>query len=147
MRQRFLFRFGLLPILLFVCLLLFGCILPFHYEIYFGEEPVSSYDLDEWQSLVDEATKAHHQGDYLNGIELAERGLELAQQKFGKEHSVTAASMHNLALGYSDIGRFEEAEHLLLETLRLDTTLLGNEHPNTLNGMNSLALVYKSQGR
>jgi tetratricopeptide (TPR) repeat protein len=55
--------------------------------------------------------------------------------------------MSNLASGYKDAGRLEEAVPLLEETLRRQRAKLGADHPHTLISMNHLANGYNESGR
>ena len=53
--------------------------------------------------------------------------------------------MNNLANLYSDQGRYEEAEPLYVDALRLHKEKLGEEHPDTIISMNNLAVLYRKQ--
>jgi Flp pilus assembly protein TadD len=55
--------------------------------------------------------------------------------------------MNNLAGVLSGQGRYEQAEEMHRQALRLSETMLGKEHPLTLTGMNNLALVLRDQGK
>jgi hypothetical protein len=55
--------------------------------------------------------------------------------------------MANLASGYRDQGRWEEAEKLEVQVLEVRKEVLGPEHPGTLTSMNNLAFTWKSQGK
>ncbi len=59
----------------------------------------------------------------------------------------TLQSMNNLAIVYLRQGRYDEAEPLYLETLKIRKRVLGGDHPSTRNSMNSLANLYKATGR
>jgi hypothetical protein len=55
--------------------------------------------------------------------------------------------MANLATTYMEQGRWEEAERLEVQVMKMRKTKLGNEHPDTLTSMASLALIRKSSGK
>ena len=55
--------------------------------------------------------------------------------------------MNNLAVLFKSQGKYEAAEPLYIETLRLRKKVLGAEHPETLSSMNNLAVLFKSQGK
>jgi tetratricopeptide (TPR) repeat protein len=44
-------------------------------------------------------------------------------------------------------GKYEQAEEILRQALRLSETVLGKEHPDTLTSMNNLAMVLSDQGK
>ena len=47
----------------------------------------------------------------------------------------------------ADQGRYEEAEKICIESLRLRTETLGETHPNLLATMDELAFVLRRQGK
>ncbi len=55
--------------------------------------------------------------------------------------------MHNLALAYSGIGLWEEAEELGREVVAIKQQLLGKEDLETLGSMASLASTYRHRGK
>ena len=63
------------------------------------------------------------------------------------EHPETLLSMNALAELYSNQGRSDEAELLLLKTLEIKKRVLGEEHPQTLRAMTILSNLYSKQGR
>ncbi len=62
--------------------------------------------------------------------------------RLGPDHPDTLASMHNLAISYSDAGQSDRALKLCEETLALRKAKLGPDHPDTLRTQNSLAASY-----
>jgi CHAT domain-containing protein/tetratricopeptide (TPR) repeat protein len=101
----------------------------------------------QWQSLNAQVMEAYREGDYRNGIVLAEQGLRLARQTFDERNPRTLISLSNLALLYKAQGRYGEAEPLYLEALRAQREELGPHHPDTLTSLNNLAILYHAQGR
>ncbi len=65
--------------------------------------------------------------------------LEISKVKLGDDHPDTLSSMNNLALLYSDQGRFDAAEPLYAKCLEVRKVKLGDDHPDTLSSMNKLA--------
>ena len=55
--------------------------------------------------------------------------------------------MNNLALTYTDQGRWKEAEKLLVQVMETRKTKLGEGHPSTLGSMSNLAITYHAQGQ
>jgi len=58
--------------------------------------------------------------------------LELYQRLLGEEHPDVASSFNNLALLYSDQGRYTDAEPLYIKALEIAERSLGVNHPNTI---------------
>jgi tetratricopeptide (TPR) repeat protein len=80
-------------------------------------------------------------------IEHCERALEIERLVFGHEHPRVATSMSSLAIAQRSLGRLDEAEEILRESLRiLEATTapedLGPSYPRT-----QLAFVLLDQGR
>jgi tetratricopeptide (TPR) repeat protein len=55
--------------------------------------------------------------------------------------------MNNIAEVLSHQGRYEQAEEMDQQALRLMVTVLGTWHPSTLTSMNNLALVLSHQDK
>ena len=74
--------------------------------------------------------------------------MNLRKKLLGPEHPHTLMSMGNLAITYSNQGKWNEAEQLELQVmnLRLRKKLLGPEHPDTLKSMENIAITYSNQG-
>jgi len=73
--------------------------------------------------------------------------VEVRIKKQGPEHPNSLASMNNLAMTYSNQGKYEEAAQLQLKVLDLYKRALGPEHPDTLCSMNNIAFIYSNQGK
>lgn len=67
-------------------------------------------------------------------------------KEFGRPAD-TLISMGNLAGGFRDAGKLEQALPLLKETLKLTRAKLGPDHPDTLRSMNNLAMGYGAAGQ
>ncbi|RFU24235.1 hypothetical protein B7463_g12105, partial [Scytalidium lignicola] len=65
----------------------------------------------------------------------------------GSDHPDTLSIMANLALTYSNQGRWKEAEELQVQVIEMTKKMLGEEHPNTLASIANLAFTYSNQGR
>ena len=64
-----------------------------------------------------------------------------------KAHTDIAVSLNNLATLYYRQGRYDEAERLQLEVLKLYKEVLGIKHPDTISAMANLASIWWQQGR
>jgi hypothetical protein len=55
--------------------------------------------------------------------------MEMSKRVLGDEHPDTLTSMGNLALTYSNQGRWKEAEELEVQVIETRKRVLGDEHP------------------
>ena len=69
------------------------------------------------------------------------------KRTLGEEDSDTLASMHNLAIRYSEVGQREEALQLIEKVVAARKRTLGEEHPDTLLSMHVLANIYSEIGQ
>jgi tetratricopeptide (TPR) repeat protein len=56
-------------------------------------------------------------------------------------------SMNSLEMVLKDQGKYEQAEEMLRQALRLREMAMGKEHPSTLMSMNNLAGALMDQGK
>jgi tetratricopeptide (TPR) repeat protein len=75
------------------------------------------------------------------------RMMERSKRVLGEEHPDTLASIHHLAIIYSDQGRWKEAGELQRAVMESAIRLLGVNHFNTLTSMANLASTFWNQGR
>ena len=54
---------------------------------------------------------------------------------------------NSLAIGYSSLGRVQEAVDINERTLKISERVLGPEHPDTLRSRSNLANGYRAMGR
>ena len=73
--------------------------------------------------------------------------MNMRKKLLGEKHPHTLLSMGNLAVTYSNQGRWNEAEQLEVQVMNMRKELLGEEHPDTLLSMGNLAVTYSNQGR
>jgi Tetratricopeptide repeat len=59
----------------------------------------------------------------------------------GADHPDTTASLYNLAVLYCSMGRYPEAEVLLVRAITITENKLGSNHPNTITFKQSLAAL------
>jgi tetratricopeptide (TPR) repeat protein len=72
------------------------------------------------------------------------RALAGYEKALGPDHTSTLSTVNNLG-GLQ--GKYEQAEEMHRQALRLRETVLGKEHPYTLASMNNLANVLSDQGK
>jgi tetratricopeptide (TPR) repeat protein len=68
-------------------------------------------------------------------------------QDHSTDNTVKSRLLSNVAEGNLLLGKYQDAEELCRQTLKLRTQMLGVEHPSTLTSMNNLAFVLNSQGK
>ncbi|KAJ6506444.1 hypothetical protein DFH09DRAFT_282324 [Mycena vulgaris] len=73
--------------------------------------------------------------------------LEYQRSVLGEDHLDTLNAMGNLALTYTDLGKFQEAEELGVVVLEKQRKILGEDHPDTLWTMGNLASTYGQLGK
>ncbi len=98
--------------------------------------------LDTWSRNLE--------GEFANEplIEVAVRQtLESRRRVLPDEHSDILESVDDLGLLYVKLGRYQEAESLLLETLEGRGKVLGEEHPDTLVSLKNLIELYEAWGK
>jgi len=70
--------------------------------------------------------------------------VETGKRVLGEDDLGTLTSMANLALTYSNQGRWKEAEELEVQVIETRKRVLGEEHPDTLTSMANLAFTFKA---
>ena len=71
----------------------------------------------------------------------------LAQAEAHLPVPLTVMAIDKVAILYSRLGRYVEAEPLLLEALAIQRRVFGNDHVNTPNALSALATHYTFRGR
>jgi tetratricopeptide (TPR) repeat protein len=70
-----------------------------------------------------------------------------AKNTLGENHPDNVTDLINLAQLYKSMGRYEQAEPLMKEAMRIDKESLGENHPAYGRDLNNLALLYQDMGR
>lgn len=73
--------------------------------------------------------------------------MEVSKIESGERHPETLAIMFNLASIYQNQGRFEEAEKLEVQLVKIQKKELGESHPDPLSSLAKLSSTYMNQGR
>ena len=60
---------------------------------------------------------------------------------------IPSSRSNNLGLLLQDQGKYDEAEPLLREALKVRRETLGDRHPDTLISINNLGMLLKDQGK
>lgn len=89
---------------------------------------------------------AYKRGDREGALTYYEQVAAIGREAFPQE-PITITSIGAVALIYQQLGRLEEALPLQLETIRIDTALLGPEHPDTLTSKTNYGMLLARLGR
>src|SRR5262249_18511071 len=71
----------------------------------------------------------------------------IRQATLDPQHPDIAANLTNLAIFYGRRGKFEQAEPLAEQAVKIDEQALGPEHFDFLNDLNTLAWIYQEPGK
>jgi hypothetical protein len=76
---------------------------------------------------------------------LCKEGFDKQFAALGADHPTTLKTMHNLGYLYSQWGKFDKAEKLLVECTQKRTSLFGEHHYDTMESLTILVLLFDSQ--
>ena len=96
--------------------------------------------------LGEELTTLYQAGRFTEAESLAQHGVELTEQLFGRQHRHTATSITNLAFLLDSMGAFERAEPLYIRALKIQQRVLGLDHPITMRMFRYLFDFYVNTG-
>jgi len=109
--------------------------------------PARAQTSEELANLTQQVVSLYQAGKYAEAILIAQKALELEEQKFGPNHPHVSTALSNLADLYFYQGRHTEAEPLYKRSLSIHEKSLGPEHPNVGIALNNLAFLYSNRGR
>jgi tetratricopeptide (TPR) repeat protein/CHAT domain-containing protein len=102
---------------------------------------------DDLETLNRQVERLYQGGKYAEATEIAERAVNLAEQKFGRDHPDVVMEINNLSELYRARGRYDEAELLYKRALAIDNKAFGPNHLSVGRDLNGLAGLYGTQGR
>ena len=85
--------------------------------------------------------------EYRDAKSLYEHALSIRERAFGREHPLTATSLHNLARLLRDQGYFAEAQQFYERALAIREKVCGPEHLETAATLNNLASLLQAEGK
>ena len=100
-----------------------------------------------WQYAQGAGKLANRMGDYATAVSFDEAALSMVTSEFGPEARETSIALNNLAVTYSNLARYTEAEPLYRRAIEIDEKILGKDHPSVAISYNNLALLLKDQGK
>ena len=101
----------------------------------------------EWEVLTSEVMKLCVSGDFAQGVELAKRALQVAQQNDGPDHPNVAISLSNLAELYEAQKEYAKAEPLYKHSLEIMEKEFGQNSPFLVPTLLNMASLYNNVGR
>ena len=101
----------------------------------------------EWEVLTSEVMKLYSSGDYTQGVKVAKRALQVAQQNDGPDHPNVALSLSNLAELYEAQREYAKAEPLYKRSLEILEKAFGPDDPYLVPTLLNMASLYKNIGR
>ena len=107
-----------------------------------GQGPVT-----EWEVLTSEVMKLYGSGNYTQGVKVAKRALQVAQQNDGPDHPNVALSLGNLAELYEAQSEYAKAEQLYKRSLEILEKAFGQDNPFLVPTLLNMASLYNNIGR
>jgi tetratricopeptide (TPR) repeat protein len=86
-------------------------------------------------------------GDYESAELLFRKSLALLELEYGEEHPSIAMDLYNLGLLCHSLGKFDDAETMLMRAWSIERTCFGPMHPETLATLEALSDIYYDANR
>jgi CHAT domain-containing protein/tetratricopeptide (TPR) repeat protein len=100
----------------------------------------------DWKFYSKQAEKNYVAGELQQAVFWAEKATIEVRSKFGSQNPAYSFVFDNLAKIYVEIGEYEQAEKLYIETKDNRKTVLGENHLDYATALDNLALVYQLMG-
>src|SRR5690242_1337317 len=100
--------------------------------------PQNTSDLDD---LIKRFNELNQAGRYSEAFPIAQREAELAQKKFGSQHTKYSDALTRLAYSHGQLGHLADAETLFRRALAIRESTLGASHPSVAGSLNNLANI------
>ncbi|MAS53045.1 MAG: hypothetical protein CMJ44_00175 [Pimelobacter sp.] len=94
-------------------------------------------------SILEGADPYQAAGDTLSAFDLLERGAARIEEDLADQPDVQAAMQHVMGGVYENLGRYEEAEALLVAALDTRRRLYGSDHLDVAETERALGIVYR----
>ena len=101
----------------------------------------------QWEDLTSEVMKLYSSGEYTQGVEVAKRALQVAQQNDGPDHPNMALSLSNLAELYEAQKEYAKAEPLYKRSLVILEKEYGQDSPFLVPTLLNMASLYNETGQ
>jgi tetratricopeptide (TPR) repeat protein/CHAT domain-containing protein len=100
-----------------------------------------------YEELNQKLMEYYKKGEYATSIDYAEKAKIQAEKEFGKEHNNYAESLNNLAMLFKEMGAYDKAEPLFIESMDIYKKTLGPNNPEYATALNNLATFYFDLGK
>jgi CHAT domain-containing protein/Tfp pilus assembly protein PilF len=100
-----------------------------------------------WIDYYKKTKECIKSGEYTVGIDYAEKSLSEAEKLFGKNDTIYAECLSDLASLYRYTGKYDKAETLFLSALKIRKEKSGENSENYAYTLNNLSLLYKETAR
>jgi CHAT domain-containing protein/tetratricopeptide (TPR) repeat protein len=108
--------------------------------------PEQRRELADSDQLTSQAVALRRMGEAGQGIELANRALEIRRRLLGPEHSQVAMVLNQLGTLYGSLKQNAQAENSYRQALEICRKILFENHPNTAQCLQSLAVAVEARG-
>ncbi len=106
----------------------------------------TSVDSTAWENYTDAGRERDEQAHYAEAEELFFAALKEAES-FGEKDTRLATTLNELALLFTDQGKYAEAEPFFQRSLAIYEKALGPEHLDVAIILNNLGLLFTDQGK
>lgn len=101
----------------------------------------------EWEELTSQVMKLYSSGDYEQGVKVAKRALQVAQENDGPDHPNVALSLGNLAELYEAQKEYAKAEPLYKRSVKILEKAYGQDSQFLVPTLLNMASLYNNTGR
>ncbi len=99
-------------------------------------------DGGEWQQLNSQTTGFYKEQKFMKAAGVGRDAVAAARDLPVAQRDKLATSLGNLAMIYTHLGKFAEAEELAKEELGLRQEIFGKDDPGVITAWNHLAIIY-----
>jgi tetratricopeptide (TPR) repeat protein len=95
-----------------------------------------------WHELNSQTTSFYKDQKFMKAAGVGREAVAIARKLPKGERGKLAISLGNLAMIYTHLGKFPEAEDLAKEELKIRQDIFGEEDPEVITAWNHLAIIY-----
>ncbi|HHB77485.1 MAG TPA: tetratricopeptide repeat protein [Desulfobulbus sp.] len=100
-----------------------------------------------WKELNSKTTGYYTQQKFMKAAGAGREAVAAARKLPAGERAKLAISLGNLAMIYTHLGKFPEAEEPAKEELKIRQDIFGKENPEVITAWNHLAIIYTLAGK
>ncbi len=102
---------------------------------------------EAWKELNSKTTGYYTQQKFMKAAGAGREAVAAAEKLPAEERGKLAVSLGNLAMIYTHLGKFPEAEKLAKKELKIRQDIFGEENPEVITAWNHLAIIYTLAGK